>query len=166
MMPDREIGVVVLSNRDPCPVRELITYAVFDRLCSLSPIDWFDIFHARRLSALEKEEAEACRFDTTGIVVPYPDELLNHFIGEYSNPAYGTISITHDTSGVRWGWRGLKGRLVYRGEHSLQLKEDDPARLSDLVFTFDRNADDVVAGLRSQLDPAVSDVVFHRQLTG
>lgn len=92
MMPDREIGVVVLTNRDPCHVRELTTYAAFDRLCLLSPIDWFDIFHARRQSALEKEEADASRFDTTGIVVPYPDVLLNYFIGEYSNPAYGTIS--------------------------------------------------------------------------
>ena len=166
MMPDREIGVVVLTNSDPCPVRELITYAVFDRLCSLSPIDWFEIFHARRQSTLEKEEADARRFDTNGIMVRYPDEHLNHFVGEYGNPSYGTISITHNTSGMRWSWRGLKGRLVYRGESSLQLKEDDEARLSDLVFTFDRNADGVVVRLRSPLEPAVSDIAFQRQLIG
>jgi CubicO group peptidase (beta-lactamase class C family) len=164
VMPDREIGVVVLTNRDPCPVRELITYAVFDRLCTLSPIDWFEIFHARRQSTLEKEEADARRFGTNGIVVPYPDELLKHFTGEYSNSAYGTISITHNTSGMRWSWRGLKGRLVYRGESSVHLKEDDEARLSDLVFTFGRNADGVVTRLRSPLEPEVSDIVFRRQL--
>lgn len=99
-------------------------------------------------------------------MVRYPEEYLNHFVGEYGNPAYGTISIAHNTSGMRWSWRGLKGRLVYRGESSLQLKEDDEARLSDLVFTFDRNADGVVVRLRSPLEPAVSDIAFQRQLIG
>jgi CubicO group peptidase (beta-lactamase class C family) len=162
IMPDRQIGVVVLTNRDPCPVREMIAYAVFDQLCSLPPINWFDRFLATRQNALSKEDVEAQRFDANGIMFRYPDEYLVHLVGEYGNAAYGTVSITQETSGMRWKWRGLKGRLVYRGESSVQLKEDDDARLSDLIFTFEKSAQGLVVELKSRLEPEVAEIVFQR----
>jgi hypothetical protein len=44
MLPDRRLGVVILTNRDASPVREILAYAVLDRVCGKDPIPWLDRF--------------------------------------------------------------------------------------------------------------------------
>jgi hypothetical protein len=58
-------------------------YRGYDRLCSLLPIDWFNIFLARRQRSLEKEETNARRFGTNGIV---PRTLRRGALGAPTQP--------------------------------------------------------------------------------
>ncbi len=48
MLPDRKLGVAVLTNRAPNPVTTLLSHAVFDRVCGRDPVPWFDRFQKRR----------------------------------------------------------------------------------------------------------------------
>jgi len=108
MMPAHRIGVVVMTNRDPSPVRELIAYAVFDRLRSLAPLAWFEIFRTRRQEALDKEEAEECARALAHRSDSPLDEPPEDLIGEYEHPGYGRISIARGASAMHWSWRGLR----------------------------------------------------------
>ncbi|WP_084687958.1 serine hydrolase domain-containing protein [Paraburkholderia oxyphila] len=167
MMPAHRIGVVVLTNRDPSPVRELIAYAVFDRLRSLAPLDWFEVFRARRQAALDKEETEEGARTLTHRSDSPLDEPPEDLIGEYEHPAYGRISIVRGASAMHWSWRGLGGMLVCRAQNSFQLKEDGEARYpSGIVISYEKNAEGRVDALRSPLEPAVSDIVFQRRVAG
>lgn len=165
MMPAHRIGVVVMTNRDPSPVRELIAYAVFDRLRSRAPLAWFDVFRTRRQAALDREKAEegaralARRSDSPS------DEPPEDLIGEYEHPGYGRISIVWAASALRWSWRGLAGIVVPRTRNSFQLKEDGEARYpSGIAISFEKNAGGRVDALRSPLEPAVAEIVFQRRM--
>jgi CubicO group peptidase (beta-lactamase class C family) len=163
MMPAHRIGVVVMTNRDPSPVRELIAYAVFDRLRSLAPLAWFEVFRTRRQAALDKEKAE----ERARTITHRSDSPLNEppesLIGKYEHPAYGRISIVRGASAMYWYWRGLRGTLVYRAQNSFQLKEDGEARYpSRIAISAEKNAKGRIDALRSPLEPAVSDIVFKR----
>ncbi|KPD15780.1 hypothetical protein ADM96_30790 [Burkholderia sp. ST111] len=106
----------------------MIAYAVFDRLRSLAPLAWFEVFRTRRQEALDKLEAEeraralAHRSDSP------LDEPPEDLIGEYEHPGYGRISIARGASTMHWSWRGLRGMLVSRAQNSFQLREDREAR--------------------------------------
>lgn len=161
MMPDQRIGVVVLTNREPCPVREIITYAVFDRLLSLTPIDWFDVFRRRRLAELQEGESEA-RAPANHPIQPLHDPLED-LPGEYRHPAYGSICLDGVTPGMQWNWRGVSGVLEYQGNDSYQLKENGfPRYPGGLFVSCEKNPDGRVVALRSPLEPNVRDIVFQR----
>jgi CubicO group peptidase (beta-lactamase class C family) len=55
MLPDRRLGVVVLTNRAPSPVTNILSHAVFDRICGKEPVPWFDRFRQRRLDFLAQQ---------------------------------------------------------------------------------------------------------------
>jgi CubicO group peptidase (beta-lactamase class C family) len=167
MMPAHRIGVVVLTNRDPSPVRELIAYAVFDQLRSRAPLDWFEVFRARRQVALNKEETEERARTPMNRSDSPLEEPPENLIGEYEHPAYGRISIVRGASAMHWSWRGLRGALVCRAQNSFQLKEDGEARYpSGIVISFDKNAEGRIDAVRSPLEPAVADIIFQRRAAG
>src|SRR5205085_1159314 len=54
-LPNEHIGVVVLTNLDGTPLRDLVPYYVYDRLLGQEPVDW----SARFLEIVRKaKEAE------------------------------------------------------------------------------------------------------------
>ncbi|WP_175787854.1 serine hydrolase [Burkholderia anthina] len=165
IMPARGIGIVVLTNRDPSPVREMVTYSIYDRLCSLAPLDWLNVFTARRERALVEEtlEANKRKHDEKSSASATEHESQYRFVGSYAHPAYGVIEIDKGETAIRWRWRGLSGKMVQSADDTFQLKEDGDPRLSDLRIRFKWNAEGLVTGLSSPLEPAVSEIMFQRQ---
>lgn len=98
LMPDHGIGVVVLTNRDPCPVRELIAYSVFDALRQREPVDWIGRFKQRRLTTLKNDAAQMQMHhcDPAALSAGMQTELF----GDYVHPAYGKLSIYRKRSVV------------------------------------------------------------------
>jgi CubicO group peptidase (beta-lactamase class C family) len=167
MMPEHRIGVVVLTNGDPSPVCPLIAYAVYDRLLSLAPLDWFAVFRGKQRALLEKEEAEERARVARHSPVSPADESPRDIAGEYRHPAYGCISIVWRAAALRWNWRGLKGPLAHLGPNSYQLKEHGVPRYPGGLFvSLEMNAEGQVVALKSPLEPAVADIVFQRHVAG
>src|SRR6185503_17459292 len=48
MLPERGLGVAVLTNRAPSAVTPLLTYHLLDRLCGKEPVPWLDRFRELR----------------------------------------------------------------------------------------------------------------------
>lgn len=163
MMPAHRIGVVVLTNRDPGPVREMIAYAVFDQLRGHAPIDWLSIFATRRRQALADEAAEAQCRKVERLSAPALNRPLGEFAGRYRHPAYGEISIVHDGEALRWQWRGVGGTLAYRADGAFDMRENGEARYpSGLRLRFERDRHGAITSLTSPLEPAVADIRFAR----
>lgn len=167
MMPERRIGVIVLTNGDFSPVCALIAYATYDRLLALGSLDWFTVFRTKHLALLQEQEAQE-----RGRIARYPadprdDGLTPNIEGIYRHPAYGCISIVQKAAGMHWEWRGLEGLLVHHGRHSYQLKERGVPRYpAGLFVSLEMNAEGQVVALKSPLEPVVSDIVFQRDLNG
>src|ERR1700733_4962286 len=58
MLPDRAVGVAVLTNRNPNGVPEMLANYVFDRVCGKEPIPWLDRFRGRRRILLAQLDAD------------------------------------------------------------------------------------------------------------
>lgn len=163
MLPAHRIGVVVLTNRDPSPVRDILIYSVFDRLRSREPLDWLTTHRTRRRKSLEVEEQERLDRLTLKSTWSQPVHPLSAFIGEYRNPAYGEISVSEISSGLAWHWRGLTGILQSSDGKTFELVEDGDARFNPpLQATFQFNADGVIESLSSLLEPTVAAINFKR----
>jgi CubicO group peptidase (beta-lactamase class C family) len=114
MLPDRRAGAVILTNRAPSPVTDIVTLAVFDRLCGKPAIDWLDRFRVRRREsiasrAVDRQARELARKPAAG-----PTRPLAEYTGHYDHPGYGRITVELDGDALRWRYRGLSAALAYR----------------------------------------------------
>jgi CubicO group peptidase (beta-lactamase class C family) len=166
MMPEHGIGVVVLTNRDPSPVRDIVVYSVFDRLRSgdsREAVNWVEIFREQRLKSLETEAAEHLEREAQMRTWSAPVHPLRCFTGKYAHPAYGELLITEHSNTLAWTWCGLSGTLLSRDGKTFELKEDGDNRFNPpLQITFHFDAGDVITHLSSPLEPAVDAIVFQR----
>ena len=167
MLPERRIGVAVLTNRAPSAVTELLTYTALDQLCGHKPIDWFDRFLTMRRQALAQQKIDQqarSEWRRTGTTPSHP---LDDYAGEYEHPAYGRIGITKENNALAWRWRGMSGQLEHR-HYDVFTTPDKPAEIHPdnlpLSFGYDREGN--IDRICAPLEPMVADIVFRRAAGG
>lgn len=148
MMPGEGIGVVALTNMSGGnPVPAIVSYAIYDRLLGLPPVDWA----ARFPSAAERR---AARRPTTAAptAATSPDRPLSDYAGNYDHPAYGRIRIDRaDRTGLAGRMHGLTFRLYHAGGDNWRLDETRWPLREGLVFRFVAGEDGRVLRLATPL---------------
>ncbi|MBV8270855.1 MAG: serine hydrolase [Cupriavidus sp.] len=163
MLPDRRIGIAVLTNRAPGGVTELLVHSALDRLCGFATTDWLGQYIAGRRKTLAQEQiAEAERRDARAQGTA-PPRAPGAYAGEYDHPAYGRIIVSEDGEGLAWGWRGMSGPLTHL-RHDIFTTQDRPAEIhpDNLLLTFGYNCDGLIDRISAPLEPLVDDIVFRR----
>jgi CubicO group peptidase (beta-lactamase class C family) len=107
MLPDRQLGVVVLTNRSPSPVTEILSLAVLDRLSGKDPIPWIDRFRSRKHQNLAQRALNRQAHKSARKVNVGPGRPLQDYAGDYEHPGYGRMTIEASESGLRWQYRGF-----------------------------------------------------------
>jgi CubicO group peptidase (beta-lactamase class C family) len=164
-LPDEKSGSVILLNMDSSSLREVLAYNINDRLLGLPPVDW-DKRELDRYLAFKAADKEARdknyvpRRENTNF-----SHAIDEYVGEYSNPAYGTMIIergskpgdlkityhTMQSTAEHWHYD------VWRIPHNpLDLLEE-----TEIMFNTDWGGN--ITSLSSSLEPAVKDIVFTRQ---
>jgi CubicO group peptidase (beta-lactamase class C family) len=94
MLPEENLGVVVLTNYDLHGLRQSIVNHVIDAYLEADPVDWddgyFEIIH-RILDA--RDQAKAAR-DEARVKNTTPSHSLEDYVGLYANTVYGDAEIT------------------------------------------------------------------------
>ena len=163
MLPDRKLGVVVLTNRSPSPVAQMLCHFVFDRICDKEPVPWFERFRTRRQQFLAslKEDRQA------HIAARKPDTRPSHpltdYVGEYEHPGYGRIVIEAVDDALHWRFRGISGALVHRHYDVFEVAERPDTLSPNLLaisFGYDREGN--IDRLSAPFEPLANDIVFRR----
>jgi CubicO group peptidase (beta-lactamase class C family) len=104
LLPERHIGIAILSNLSETQMNLAITNMLIDQLLGLPYKDW----NARYLrlvqqsqeaaQAKEKEE-QARRHKGTK-----PSRQMSAYVGTYEDPAYGTCRVTLEKGQLYWHW--------------------------------------------------------------
>jgi CubicO group peptidase (beta-lactamase class C family) len=163
MLPDRNLGVVVLTNRAPSPVPQMLCHAVFDRLCDKEPIPWFERFRARRRQFLAQQQEDRETRDAIRKVAARPSHALADYAGDYEHPGYGRIAVELAGEALHWRFRGISGPLVHRHYDVFEVPENPGTLSPDLLtisFGYDREGN--IDRLTAPFEPLVSDIVFRR----
>jgi CubicO group peptidase (beta-lactamase class C family) len=160
-MPERNLGVVVLTNYEDQSLTWALYIQIFDRFLGVEEHDWSEYYLKRykednTKAAREKSAAGRKRAKKTK-----PSLQLDAYTGQYENDFYGTASVT------------LKGRklvlkLDAHKEGSAQLNHweydrfkgdwQEPTWLeSDISFSIDgsRQVESISVAVRDYVDPKI-----------
>ncbi|MGH9198953.1 MAG: DUF3471 domain-containing protein, partial [Acidimicrobiia bacterium] len=161
LLPDDNIGLVVLTNSTSSTVGKVIAYRVMDELLGLEPIDWhgrikerYDAAHGGMKQARQARQ----RVDA-----PLP-RAVEEYAGEYEHPGYGTFSIEVDKDRLVPRFGTLVIELVHRHFDVFDLEWRE---LTDDVtifpLSFETGADGDVVGLSVPFEPSLDPIRFVRQ---
>jgi len=100
MVPDRKLGVVVLTNQESGEAFEAITWGILDHFMGAEPFDWLEAFaavKARGDSAVAAAEAAtvADRDRTSTPSLP-----LDRYVGTFRDAWYGDVTIAREGDGL------------------------------------------------------------------
>jgi CubicO group peptidase (beta-lactamase class C family) len=100
LVPEENLGVVVLTNAEEGGAFDSILYHVLDHYFHLPPTDWIAAFKSRKDSE-EKEAAETMKkAEGARAADSKPSLLLEKYAGVYNDAWYGPITIRKENAGL------------------------------------------------------------------
>jgi CubicO group peptidase (beta-lactamase class C family) len=163
-LPDENSGSVILLNMEGSSLREVLAYNINDRLLGLPPVDWnrreLDRYLAFKAADDEaREKNYVPRRENTNF-----SHALDEYMGEYSNPAYGTIII--ERASKRGDLKILYHTMQSTAEHwhydVWRVPHNPLDLLQETEIMFNTDWEGNIASLSSSMEPAVPDIVFAR----
>jgi len=166
-LPNDGVGVVVLTNLDGTPLRDLVPYYVYDKLLGLEPIDWVERY--RKIERMAREqELNADKKGYTGQKPgTHPSHDLADYTGEFEHPGYGTlvVRLAPTGSGQRLFMKlnDVERPLDHFHYDTFQVPEDPLDQFEKLRLTFPTNAQGEIATVEANLESNVKEIVFTRR---
>ena len=93
LMPDQQVGVVILTNLNSSPLPSALGYAIFDRWLGGDAPDKIAALRKSREQAAERAQAAAERLEASPVKGPSPSLALERYAGEYADSAFGTMKV-------------------------------------------------------------------------
>ncbi len=161
-LPDDHIGTVILLNMDESSLREVLAYNIADRLLGLDQVDW-NKRELDRYLAVKKAEAEARE---KNYVPRRPNTQFSHpideYVGEYANPAYGTMTITRagNERDLRIGYHTMESAAQHWHYDVWRVPHDPLDLLQETEIMFNTDWQGNITSLSSPMEPGVKDIVF------
>lgn len=154
MLPDENIGVVILCNANGSMLPAVLRNRIYDELLELDIKDW--TAHALRLR--EQAEANAPVPDT-----PLPDTRpslpLAAYAGTYVDAGYGELRVLNEGDSLYIDYGSFANEPFAHFHHDVFANADEET----LRVQFQLDMDGKVAALATELEPALPPVRFLRQ---
>lgn len=160
LLPQENIGIVILTNSHGSPVPALLTYNVIDRLLGLEAVPWNERYRKEDdgLKAAEVEGKE--RSETDRVQGTWPSHALEAYTGDFEHPGYGTISITGENDQLKATFNSLELPLKHYHYDTFEAMIERFNRIMKLSFFTNTRGD--VETLSAPMEPVVNDIVFRR----
>lgn len=125
MIPEEELGVVVLTNRLPHALPFALEYTVFDLLLGGAGRDWSAVMKERDDTA-RAERAKAAPAPRS----PGPPLSLDRYAGTYVSELYGRIGVTAGAGGLTLTRPTTAATLLHERDHKFRARWTDAGILS------------------------------------
>jgi CubicO group peptidase (beta-lactamase class C family) len=166
MLPELNMGVVVLTNQEETGAFRSIANTVLDHYLDAAPKDWVAAFGA--VAKRERDEAEKAVRDAAGKrdASSKPSLPLESYTGRYRDPWYGDIAI--ETKGDGLGIRfthspALTGKLEHWQHDTFVARWPDRSLLADAYITFSLNPDGTIDSAKMKPVSPLTDFSFDFQ---
>jgi len=158
--PKANTGVVILTNMNATPMREVVAYRVWDEVFGLESLPWGErlrgVVESMMTGATQAKEHRA------GQAKPLPpSHPLEEYAGLYVHPGYGTFAVTVVDDKLVPDFHGLDASLAHRHLDVWDLRVE--LQDQELPIAFQTNFDAEVDGLIAVLEPTVDPIRFERQ---
>ncbi len=95
-VPQEKIGVVVLTNIDSRPLRDVLTYEVVDRMLGLPDNRWnprWHALHAEMMASIDRDRQVTAQ---ARLIESAPTHPLEAYTGEYAAEGYADFKVRQD----------------------------------------------------------------------
>ncbi|MBX9929695.1 MAG: serine hydrolase [Gemmatimonadaceae bacterium] len=147
-MPEERLGVVILTNANGTPLRDVAMYELFDRLLNATPArDWSAVYLAERARGRVRTDSVRKARLAERVMGTTPALALEKFAGVYTDSLYGDYAVAFE-SGALVLRRGpnFTGRLSHWHYNTFEVKWADVAQGTSTA-TFSLGANGRVARL-------------------
>ncbi|MEP7382771.1 MAG: serine hydrolase, partial [Gemmatimonadota bacterium] len=140
MLPDEQLGVVILTNKNSTPAPEAIFPYVFDLYTRSTPRDWNAEFHKMLDPVLKAAKEAAAAAEKSRVAGTRPSLELATYAGTYNDSMYGDIVIAGGNDGLTVKLGQFNGTLSHWNYDTFQGRMDNPSAGKPLL-TFVLGAD-------------------------
>jgi len=156
VLPDDGFAVAVMANRGDSKLPDVLTYAVWDRLLGLTPVDWSVRYRpksgtANAVASQPKKQR------------PSPSHPLADYAGRYWHPGYGEIRVEMEGQTLFATYNGFKVELDSAGYEVFEGKEGKLNPLSNQRLQFRLDVEGRVDAVIWDVEAGVPRAVFLRQ---
>lgn len=157
MLPDENLGVVVLTNLNGSPLPSIVTYRIIDELTERTPVDW----NARLRHQVDLMPEDLVQ-PPRQIEGTTPARSLHEFAGHYEHPAYGRVVVSYDesTDSLYMLWRGEDVTLDHWHYDVFAARFAEIAVEGQFPVHFITGVDGHVQGLEIPFDASVKPIHF------
>jgi CubicO group peptidase (beta-lactamase class C family) len=157
LMPDDGLGIVVLTNEDGSNFATPLCYQAADMFLGLPPTDWY-----ARTYGDDQAKEKAEKVEEPGKPKPVkgtqPSHDLADYAGEYFNPGYGTLTVSHDSKALQAVFNGLHFQVTHFHYDVFNAHLDQPA--SDMLMAFQTGKEGDVYRVDLPMETSVADIEF------
>jgi CubicO group peptidase (beta-lactamase class C family) len=162
LIPELNLGVVVLTNAEEEGAHEAIAYSIVDQYLGAASVDWITATHRRALETASKAVESTPKRNANS----RPSLPLASYAGRYRDPWYGDIVIEQRGAGLTISFthtRQLTGDLEHWQYDTFVARWRDRTLNADAYVTFALNADGSIEGAKMQPVSPLTDFSFDFQ---
>jgi len=161
MLPEENLGIVILANLNGTPFTTILEYYIYDRLLQLEPVEWnqrYVDYYARVRAYYENLEKEQAAEKKKAPLKP--SVKLKEFVGKYSSLGYGSVVIKEAGDSLNVILSTVVCPLNHINENSFEIFH--PVRRSGWEISFNLKDEKNVSGFDLTLGPGLKKIRFEK----
>jgi CubicO group peptidase (beta-lactamase class C family) len=160
LFPKDDFGMVVLTNLNGTPLRDLITHVIADRLLGLKANDWINVGAARRALAEKESKEGAKKKAVTRVAGTVASHKLTEYAGDYEHPGYGILKVSLNGDHLETTFNSIVTPLEHWHYDTFNGGKVKDGVFEDMKFTFHGDVNGFIASVSAPFEAAVKEIVF------
>ncbi|GEK09467.1 serine hydrolase [Pseudoalteromonas peptidolytica] len=161
MIPEKKLGVVVLSNQQKYAALSAIINEVFEDALGLEDKDWVNLIADDYFKAQQEKYVKA---GIAKVTAPQPSLPLQNYTGTLVSSWYGDVIIEQLDNVLRIDFthtKRLKGKLEHLSGNTFVVRWDEPLLEADAYINFTINKSQRVESAEMEfVNPQITDFSF------
>jgi CubicO group peptidase (beta-lactamase class C family) len=163
IFPKDGVGMVVLTNLNGTPLRDLITQVAADRLFKLSQVDWITQAAARR-AVMEKAGREGeKKKEVTRVQGTQMSHKLEDYVGDYEHPGYGVLKVALRDGKLESTFNKIATPLEHWHYDTFNGGRAKDPVFNNMKYSFQTDVNGNVATVSAQFEASVKEIVFAKK---
>ncbi len=157
LMPEENIGMVILTNLNGNALPMVLSNAATDILLDKEEIDWYTLIYGDKSKKEEDKKAEDEPVENR-VEGTSPSHDLVDYAGDYEDEGYGTLKIMHKDNKLSMQYNSFDLPLTHW--HYDVFKAKDTALDLEIPIHFQMDVDGSIIQVNIPMEPAVDAISF------
>ncbi|HEX9001850.1 MAG TPA: serine hydrolase [Blastocatellia bacterium] len=163
LFPKDDFGMVILTNLNGTPLRDLIAQVAADRLLGLKPIDWIAQGAARRAASEAAGKEGEKKKAVTRIAGTQISHKLAEYVGDYEHPGYGVLKVVLSGDTLEATFNKIQTPLEHWHYDTFNGGKAKDGVFENMKFTFQTDVNGFIASVSAPFEASVSPIVFKKK---